>query len=110
MLPPATSRSMPSRAVIVPKRLIRPRASIIVSVKPSSPLVKVQSHPLYHFICVSVFALEVTELKGKLTSLNNRLTAQTAAREKAELDTLQKVPEGEFSDFLKRLGEKAPKQ
>ena len=33
-----------------------------------------------------------------------------AAREKAELDKLQKPPEGEFTDFLKKLGEKAPKQ
>lgn len=30
-----------------------------------------------------------------------------ARREKAELDRLQKVPEGEFTDFLKRLGEKS---
>jgi tetratricopeptide (TPR) repeat protein len=29
-----------------------------------------------------------------------------AQREKAELDKLQKPPEGEFTDFLKRLGEK----
>ena len=29
-----------------------------------------------------------------------------ARREKAELDKLQKVPEGEFSEFLKKLGEK----
>src|SRR5882724_9910391 len=36
--------------------------------------------------CVAVFGLEVTQLKGKLISLNNRLTAQTAAREKAEAD------------------------
>jgi cell shape-determining protein MreC len=36
--------------------------------------------------CVAVFTLEVTRLKGKLLSLNNRLTAQTAAREKAETD------------------------
>jgi len=35
---------------------------------------------------------------------------QDAAREKAELDKLQKPPEGEFTDFLKKLGEKAPKQ
>jgi len=33
-----------------------------------------------------------------------------AAREKAELEKLQKPPEGEFTDFLKRLGEKAPPQ
>lgn len=32
-----------------------------------------------------------------------------ARREKAELDKLQKVPEGEFSDFLKKLGEKQQK-
>jgi cell shape-determining protein MreC len=36
--------------------------------------------------CVAVFALEATQLKGKLISLTNRLTAQTAAREKAEAD------------------------
>jgi len=36
--------------------------------------------------CVAVFALEATQLKGKLISLNNRLTVQTAAREKAEAD------------------------
>ncbi|HUB81607.1 MAG TPA: tetratricopeptide repeat protein [Bryobacteraceae bacterium] len=31
-----------------------------------------------------------------------------ARREKAELDKLQKTPEGEFTDFLKKLGEKPP--
>lgn len=31
-----------------------------------------------------------------------------AAREQATLDKLRQAPEGEFSDFLKRLGEKAP--
>jgi len=31
-----------------------------------------------------------------------------ARREKAELDKLQKTPEGEFTDFLKKLGDKAP--
>jgi superkiller protein 3 len=31
-----------------------------------------------------------------------------AQRESAEIDKLQKPPEGEFNDFLKRLGEKAP--
>lgn len=36
--------------------------------------------------------------------------AADAQREKALLDTLQRPPEGEFSDFLKRLGEKAPAQ
>jgi tetratricopeptide (TPR) repeat protein len=33
---------------------------------------------------------------------------QDALREKAELEKLQKPPEGEFTDFLKKLGEKAP--
>jgi tetratricopeptide (TPR) repeat protein len=33
-----------------------------------------------------------------------------AAREQAELDKLRQSPQGEFTDFLKRLGEKAPKQ
>jgi cell shape-determining protein MreC len=36
--------------------------------------------------CLAVFALEVTQLKGKLIGLNNRLAAQTAAREKAEVE------------------------
>jgi hypothetical protein len=36
--------------------------------------------------CLAFFALEVTQLKGKLVSLNNRLAAQIAAREKAETD------------------------
>lgn len=31
-----------------------------------------------------------------------------ARRQKTELDKLQKAPEGEFSEFLKKLGEKAP--
>jgi tetratricopeptide (TPR) repeat protein len=31
-----------------------------------------------------------------------------ARREKTELDKLQKTPEGEFTDFLKKLGDKAP--
>jgi Tfp pilus assembly protein PilF len=31
-----------------------------------------------------------------------------AQREKAELEKLQRPPEGEFTDFLKRIGEKAP--
>jgi tetratricopeptide (TPR) repeat protein len=33
-----------------------------------------------------------------------------AERVKAELEKLQRPPEGEFTDFLKRLGEKAPQQ
>ncbi len=35
---------------------------------------------------------------------------EAAKREKALLDELQKPPEGEFTDFLKRLGEKPPKE
>jgi len=35
---------------------------------------------------------------------------EAAKREKALLDELQKPPEGEFTDFLKKLGEKPPKQ
>ena len=31
-----------------------------------------------------------------------------AAREKAVLDQLRRPPEGEFTDFLKRIGEKQP--
>jgi tetratricopeptide (TPR) repeat protein len=33
-----------------------------------------------------------------------------AAREQAVLDKLRESPQGEFTDFLKKLGEKAPKQ
>jgi tetratricopeptide (TPR) repeat protein len=33
---------------------------------------------------------------------------QDALREKTELEKLQKPPEGEFTEFLKKLGEKAP--
>lgn len=33
-----------------------------------------------------------------------------ARREKAELDKLQKAPEGEFTEFLKKLGEKPPEK
>ena len=33
-----------------------------------------------------------------------------ARREKAELDRLQKPPEGEFSEFLKKLGERPPEK
>ncbi len=35
---------------------------------------------------------------------------EAAKREKATLDALQKPPAGEFTEFLKRLGEKPPKQ
>ena len=33
-----------------------------------------------------------------------------ARREKSELDKLQQTPEGEFTDFLKKLGEKLPEK
>jgi tetratricopeptide (TPR) repeat protein len=33
-----------------------------------------------------------------------------AVREQGEVDKLRQAPQGEFTDFLKRLGEKAPKQ
>jgi len=36
----------------------------------------------------------------------NTLRTADALQAKAELDKLQKPPEGEFADFLKRLGEK----
>jgi two-component SAPR family response regulator len=35
---------------------------------------------------------------------------EAAKREKSLLDELQKPPEGEFTEFLKRLGEKPAKQ
>ena len=35
---------------------------------------------------------------------------EAAKREKQTLDSLQKPPEGEFTEFLKKLGEKPPKQ
>ena len=35
---------------------------------------------------------------------------EAAKREKVVLDQLQKPPEGEFTEFLKKLGEKPPKQ
>lgn len=35
---------------------------------------------------------------------------EAAKREKQALDALQKPPEGEFTEFLKKLGEKPPKQ
>jgi tetratricopeptide (TPR) repeat protein len=40
---------------------------------------------------------------------NSGKTAE-AQREKAELDKLQKAPEGEFTEFLKKLGEKPPEK
>jgi tetratricopeptide (TPR) repeat protein len=45
-----------------------------------------------------------------LTAYRNSGRMDKAKEEKAELDRLQKPPEGEFSDFLKKLGEKRPQQ
>lgn len=45
-----------------------------------------------------------------MLAYRNAGRASDAAREQAELDKLRKTPQGEFTDFLKRLGEKAPKQ
>jgi tetratricopeptide (TPR) repeat protein len=45
-----------------------------------------------------------------MLAYRNAGRAADAAREQGELDKLQKSPQGEFTDFLKRLGEKAPKQ
>jgi tetratricopeptide (TPR) repeat protein len=52
---------------------------------------------------------EVAHYNLMLAYRNAGRTAD-AQREKAELDKLQRPPEGEFTDFLKRLGEKAPAQ
>ncbi len=45
-----------------------------------------------------------------LTAYRNAGQIDKAKEEKAILDKLQKPPEGEFSDFLKKLGEKPPAQ
>lgn len=45
-----------------------------------------------------------------MLAYRNAGRASDAAREQAELDKLRRTPQGEFTDFLKRLGEKAPKQ
>ena len=44
-----------------------------------------------------------------MLAYRNAGRAADAQREKAELDKLQKPPEGEFTDFLKRLGDKPRK-
>ena len=41
-----------------------------------------------------------------MMAYRNAGRAADAQREKTELDKLQKPPEGEFTDFLKRLGDK----
>ncbi len=45
-----------------------------------------------------------------LTAYRNSGQMDKARAEKAILDRLQKAPEGEFSNFLKKLGEKPPEQ
>jgi tetratricopeptide (TPR) repeat protein len=45
-----------------------------------------------------------------LTAYRDSGQMEKAKAEKAILDRLQKPPQGEFSDFLKRLGEKPPEQ
>jgi tetratricopeptide (TPR) repeat protein len=45
-----------------------------------------------------------------LTAYRNAGQMDKAKEEKAILDKLQKPPEGEFNDFLKKLGEKPPSQ
>ena len=45
-----------------------------------------------------------------LTAYRNAGDMDKAKAEKATLDRLQKQPEGEFSEFLKKLGEKQPEQ
>ncbi|MBV9498412.1 MAG: tetratricopeptide repeat protein [Acidobacteriaceae bacterium] len=45
-----------------------------------------------------------------LTAYRDSGQMDKAQEEKATLDHLQKPPEGEFSDFLKKLGEKPPEQ
>ncbi len=47
---------------------------------------------------------------GLLTAYRDSGQMDKAKNEKAILDHLQKPPEGEFSDFLKKLGEKQPEQ
>jgi hypothetical protein len=45
-----------------------------------------------------------------MLAYRNSGDAENAKREKAILDELQKPPEGEFTEFLKKLGEKPAKQ
>jgi tetratricopeptide (TPR) repeat protein len=45
-----------------------------------------------------------------MLAYRNAGRAADAERQQAELDKLRQSPQGEFTDFLKRLGEKAPKQ
>ncbi|MDQ6708342.1 MAG: tetratricopeptide repeat protein [Acidobacteriota bacterium] len=43
-----------------------------------------------------------------MLAYRNAGNVEAAARQKAELDRLQRPPAGEFADFLKKLGEKPP--
>ena len=43
-----------------------------------------------------------------MMAYRNAGRVEDAKREKAELDKLQKTPEGEFTEFLKKLGQKPP--
>jgi tetratricopeptide (TPR) repeat protein len=45
-----------------------------------------------------------------MLAYRNTGRASDAAREEKVLEKLRQTPQGEFTDFLKRLGEKAPKQ
>jgi hypothetical protein len=45
-----------------------------------------------------------------MLAYRNAGRAADAQREKAEIDKLQRPPSGEFTEFLKKLGEKAPNQ
>jgi tetratricopeptide (TPR) repeat protein len=45
-----------------------------------------------------------------MLAYRNAGRAADALREKAEIDKLQRPPAGEFTEFLKKLGEKAPNQ
>ena len=45
-----------------------------------------------------------------MLAYRNSGRAADAQREKAEIDKLQRPPSGEFTEFLKKLGEKAPNQ
>ena len=47
---------------------------------------------------------------GLMMAYRNAGRDADAQREKAELDRLQKPPEGEFTDFLKRLDKKVSEQ
>jgi len=45
-----------------------------------------------------------------MLAYRNAGRTEEAQREKAEIDRLRRPPEGEFTEFLKKLGEKAPNQ